>query len=48
MVHVNTVAYRLKRLSEILRRDLAETENRLDLHLALLVHDVTGAADDGS
>lgn len=48
VVHVNTVAYRLKRLSEILRRDLAETENRLDLHLALLVHDVTDAAGEGT
>jgi len=42
VVHVNTVAYRLRRAAEILGCDLSAVETRLDLHLAFLVRDVTG------
>lgn len=40
VMHVNTVAYRLKRVAEILRRDLGEVQTRFDVHLALLVLEV--------
>lgn len=42
VVHVNTVAYRLRRAAEILGCDLSAVDTRLDLHLAFLVRDVTG------
>lgn len=47
VVHLNTAAYRMRRIAELLGCDLSSTETRLDLHLALLVHDVTTTADDG-
>lgn len=42
VVHINTAAYRLRRIAELLDCDLGNTDTRLDLHLALLVHDVAG------
>jgi DNA-binding LacI/PurR family transcriptional regulator/GAF domain-containing protein len=40
-VHLNTAAYRLRRIADILGCDLGDTDTRLDLRLALLVHDIT-------
>ena len=40
MGHINTAAYRLRRVAEVLACDLGATDTRLDLRLALLVHDV--------
>ncbi|WP_032404806.1 PucR family transcriptional regulator [Rhodococcus sp. WWJCD1] len=34
-VHLNTVRYRIKRVEELLGRDLGSTEDRLDVYLAL-------------
>jgi DNA-binding PucR family transcriptional regulator len=41
VVHLNTAAYRLRRIADILDCDLGDTDTRLDLRLALLVHDIT-------
>jgi sugar diacid utilization regulator len=40
VVHVNTVAYRLARIEELLGRDLRRFDVRLELQLAVLVWDV--------
>ena len=34
-VHLNTVRYRIKRVEELLGRDLSSTSDRLDVYLAL-------------
>ncbi|MFN8591871.1 MAG: GAF domain-containing protein [Thermomicrobiales bacterium] len=37
-IHVNTLGYRLQRIREVARIDLENSESRLELHLALKIH----------
>jgi DNA-binding PucR family transcriptional regulator len=43
IVHPNTVAYRLTRAEQLLRRDLRTTATRMELQLAFTVRDVQRA-----
>lgn len=43
IVHPNTVAYRLTRAEQLLRRDLRSTATRMELQLAFTVRDVQRA-----
>ena len=45
VVHPNTVAYRLARIEALTGRSLRRADTRMELHLALTVHDV---ADPGA
>jgi DNA-binding PucR family transcriptional regulator len=47
-VHVNTVTYRLRRISELLAVDLGDPRVIFDLTLALRIRDLTDASAEGA
>ena len=46
-LHVNTLRYRIERISKLLRVDLDDPETRFFLQLALRLTNVVGSADSG-
>jgi DNA-binding PucR family transcriptional regulator len=40
MIHRQTLGYRLRKISEVVRRDLNSPKDRFDLYMGLLIMDI--------